>query len=280
MKIRQDMFFQWMILPLVILWLILNYFVGLTRNPQWGMITATHDDHVLGDTSFMPSYSWDAYKWDGKALITLWFDDAWNSQYLEGHPLLAAKGMRGVIAVPTRSLGFEAYASWAQIKRLQYAGWEVASHSREHSCEPETLSAEELLNELKGSLFDLQSHQLVVNHFVAPCGVEYHVMTQLLSEHYLSQRLTDAGINPLPVTNPYHLLANSISSQTTLNDVDNWIGEAREENGWLNLVFHQIDDSGAEYSTTPELFAQIIELVERSELEVVLPSEVFMLIRE
>ena len=104
------MFVQWMILPLMVLFLVFNYLVGLLRNPDWGRITATNEERVLGETNLDDTAPpIEPYVWNGGGIISLWFDDAWVTQYTVAYPLIESYSMDASIAVPTGPLYFEAY---------------------------------------------------------------------------------------------------------------------------------------------------------------------------
>jgi hypothetical protein len=53
-----------------------------------------------------------------------------------------------------------------------------------------------------------------------------------------------------------NFVSYSIRSTTTINDLDRLVKAAQEHNGWLVLTYHQVDNSGEEYSVTPEVFKQ------------------------
>jgi peptidoglycan/xylan/chitin deacetylase (PgdA/CDA1 family) len=275
------MFIQWIILPMLMVWLVVNYVVGLLHNPQWGNIRAQNVRPVLGiqdDGALVPRY--EPWEWKGKSLVSLWFDDAWSSQYLVAFPVLESRGLVAAIAVPTHLIGFEAYASWAQIKRLGFAGWEIESHSKSHNCDPDLMTNEEIQSELVGSLEELQMHNIMTNaFFVAPCGVEAENLTAVAQEYYLAQRLTYAGVNPLPLRETYHIRANSVTKTATVETIREWLQEAHEEVGWLNIIFHQIDISNEEYSTTPETFVAMMDEIAQTDLDIVLPGQVLNMIQ-
>ena len=49
-------------------------------------------------------------------------------------------------------------------------------------------------------------------------------------------------------------------------DVQGWINTAAQTQTWLILTFHQVDTSGDFYSTTPDTFRQIVNLVSTANL--------------
>lgn len=266
---------QWLIVPLVLIWLATNYVLGITRRPQWdtinrpaqGQILAAHRESQIAGS--VDGY----YSWNNTGLVTLWFDDGWTSQYTVAGPILKKYGFNGTIAITTGLVGYEAYVTWPQIKRLQFDGWELTAHSRDHNCNPENLTPEELEAEIIGSLQDFRNQGLKVDHYVAPCGIYDHGVMEMVKREFLSLRNSDYEVNPLPVVDPYDIKGHAITPTTTLDEISEWIDEAVSTQGWLILMFHQVDASQDDYSIDPETFERILDLVVASDLPVVTPSQ-------
>jgi peptidoglycan/xylan/chitin deacetylase (PgdA/CDA1 family) len=270
---------SWILLPFLVVWISTNYLIGMNRQPSW----QTDDNPKVAGaqteaikTSPPPEVK--KINWSGQGLVTLWFDDAWVSQFTVAHPLLESKGLVGALAVPTGSMGYPDYMSWVQVKLLSYKGWEITSHTRSHSCDPERTTDEVLENELHGAQQDLNSHGIRADNFVTPCGADSEKTTEVAKKYYLSLRTSYPGVNPLPVNDPYNLKVRAIRKNTTADEVKKWLDEARDQKAWVILMFHQIDESGTDYSIKPEEFGRVIDTVKQSGLEVVLPIQALQII--
>jgi peptidoglycan/xylan/chitin deacetylase (PgdA/CDA1 family) len=269
----------WVLLPLVFLWLAFSYLIGLTEKPSWDQINASPRNQVEGIQDLIGPEIQPSYDWNGGGIVTFWFDDAWMSQYTVAAPLLRKHGIKAAMAVPTELVGFEAYLTWEQLRRLAFEGWDMAAHSRNHNCEPSLFSPEQLIGEVVGSKNDLLSKGMHADHYVVPCGEVTEEMRLLIREHFVSMRTSESKINPVPVLDPYQLGAVSMTPTTTLPEIEGWVEQARSQNGWLILMFHQIDNDGDLYSITPEVLGHIIGIVEQSGLSVVTPSQALNAVR-
>ncbi len=270
---------SWLLVPIIMVWLSTSYLMGLTRKPVWET-SANPKDAVLSATAVnqanIPEI--ERIHWENKGLVTLWFDDAWLSQFTTALPLLEDHSMVGALAVPTGMVGFDDYMSWNQIGLLQSKGWEIASHTVSHSCEPDELTEEFLDKELKQSLADLNTHGIRALHFVTPCGTNSDLIPKIAKNYYISLRTTVDGFNPLPVSNPYALKVQAVEWNTTPEQVAKWLEEARKKKYWLILMFHQIQNEELRFATTPARLAQMLDLIRGSDLKVVLPTQATQLI--
>jgi len=65
-------------------------------------------------------------------LITIWFDDGWETQYSEGYARMSVKGLPGVISVITDFVGDAARISCCQIMEMSENGWQMVNHTATH----------------------------------------------------------------------------------------------------------------------------------------------------
>lgn len=265
---------SWLIVPVLALWLSTNYIIGLTHKPAWSTDTAAASRQ---SAPLMDAPSIQPLDWQREPLVTLWFDDAWQSQFSEGYTQLHSRGLTGALAVPTNFIGQDSYMGWSQIKLMQHNQWEISSHTRSHDCSESDLTPKFVDIELGGALSDLNRHGLRADNFVTPCGASNDAMLATAKKYYSSLRTSEGGINPLPVTNPYNLKVRTIVRTTTLDEIDAWLAEAAAAKGWLILVFHQIDHDQTEYGTTPEMLAAILDHVQQSNIRVALPEQVLQI---
>ncbi len=262
---------SWLVIPVIATWLVGNYLVGLFLQPNWNALGSPSVMAVVDKKVKVPPY-----EWKGTPLITLWFDDGWSTQYSAAFPILEEYDMKGAIAITTDLVESDAYVTWPQINRMSYSGWEITSHSVDHKCGVDQMSPAGIEMELRDSQKVLEEHGYYTDIYVMPCGKYNDTLKKIAKKYYIALRYADAdvGANPIPVNDLYKIRSYSVSNKTTLESVASWIETAKKENGWLIIVFHQVENTGSTYAITPEFLRQIAEMIKDNGIPVVLPSQV------
>ncbi len=259
----------WLAMPMVAILLVVNYAIGKVQ----GGYKPVYED-VIKQALVEPSSQPKPLD-PSKGAITLWFDDAWLTQYETGFYEVSERGWKAVLAVPTKLVGNDAYMTWTQIRRVRYAGWQIVSHSQNHICDRDKLDLKTITQELVMSQNDLATEGLPTNDFVAPCGVVTPAMNDIAKSVYRSMRGSEEGLNPVKGTNKFDLKIHVLKDTTTIQNVRDWLNESRQNKEWLNLVFHQIGEAGGEYQVSKQMFYDIMNEIADSKLQVVLAAQVF-----
>lgn len=274
---RSYSFLAWLIVPMLLTWLGTNYIYGsFAAQPVWAQNTEPSNSVPTPVETVFPQIERGA-----TGIVTLWFDDAWISQYMVAAPLLHEAHMTAAIAVPTSFIGYDNFANWAQIRQLQKDGWEITNHSVVHDCTMETWTPEKLQLEFKKSSEELWKQHLPSNHFVSPCGTNSPELNRIVQKNFLTFRGTEPGYNDLTQLDPYDLRVRNITNTTTVAEVKKWLEDAKKQNLWVILVFHQIgtvdEGKGETYSMTTENFRQVVDYIQSSKMQIAVPSQVLSL---
>lgn len=211
--------------------------------------TAYFDDLVVRD--YVPTQS----------AVTLMFDDGPRNTFGQAKPVLDAYGYKGTAAVITSNIGQRGFMTSAQIGTLYNSGWEIVSHSVTHS-DMTAMTDAQALSEFTSSKNALSAYG--VKNFAYPFGAYSGDLNALGAPLYTSMRGFEQGSNVQGVY-PYDIKVRGVTTQTTNADITNWLADAKTNNRWLVLVFHDIVNSGPDiYHTTPTQFRQMIQLVSAS----------------
>ncbi len=215
--------------------------------------------------------------------VTFWFDDGLLSTYEVAYPALEERGWEGALAIVAgREIALEKFEpegdsimSWDQVRELEEKGWEISSHSMTHTNLSEVRDNDSLKKEIITSKEILEEKDFEVNSFVFPYGDPGNeVVYDLVMENYSYWRLTTSGVNSVPSTKRLETLF--LTECADREEIDKWIEKTEEKSGWLIIVLHSIlEEPIGWWQQTPEQFNMVLEAVEESSLEIVLPKDIF-----
>lgn len=218
-----------------------------------------------------------------KGYVTFWFDDGLLSTYEIAYPELSKRNWKGTVAIISdREIAQEKFVpdgdpvmSWDQVKELYNSGWEVSSHTQTHSRLNKTEDQNTLQKEIIGSKQDLEEMGFVVPSFTFPYGQNgLNKGQEMISNNYLYWRSSHQEINPVPAWR--HITSIIISEEVERDDLEKWVKETEENNGWLVITLHNIVDNPANiWQHTKDQFNMLLDVVENSSLEVVLPNDMY-----
>jgi peptidoglycan/xylan/chitin deacetylase (PgdA/CDA1 family) len=143
---------------------------------------------------------------------------------------------------------------------MQGEGHEIGAHTKSHP-HLTTLTDSQVQDEVAGSRDVLLTAGVnSVTTFDYPFG-EYNpaVVNIVKNSGFAGARTVDDGFNS-KTDDPYLLKAEAVTqASTTLDQIKSWVDAAVSDKTWLILVFHDIDNSGDEYSATPTFLQQIVD---------------------
>jgi peptidoglycan/xylan/chitin deacetylase (PgdA/CDA1 family) len=195
------------------------------------------------------------------AKISFTFDDGLRSTFTQAQPTLAKYGLTGTSYVITKCVGMTTapntchadtdarYMSWAQIKQLQAAGWEIGAHTQTHPYlatsdatdgQPNVLTPEQVRAELAGSKADFAAQGITANAFSSPYGDYSNDTLAQIAQYYTSHRgFADQNANLWPY-NDYLLNNMPVQVGVSVAQVKAKIDAAIANKEWLILTLHDI----------------------------------------
>jgi peptidoglycan/xylan/chitin deacetylase (PgdA/CDA1 family) len=206
-------------------------------------------------------------------LVSVTFDDGWESVYTQGTGVLEKYKIPATMYVLSGEEKDKSYMSFAQMRSLREAGYEIGVHGVSHK-DMTKLNDAELMFEINASKTTLNQEKLLGHSvsFASPYDAYNDHTIEAISQHYSSQRNTNADlasigpedINVGPTLNHYQIIAFAVLNTTTDAQLRSALKYAKDHNGWFVLVYHQIDRSNGQYSVTPEVFDHQMKLVKDS----------------
>jgi peptidoglycan/xylan/chitin deacetylase (PgdA/CDA1 family) len=199
-------------------------------------------------------------------IITITFDDGWETVYTQALPVLQKYGFHSTQYVITGTLDDHGYMSEAQLKSMKASGHEIAAHTVTHP-DLTTLTDSQLDKELKDSKDIIGKDFGTTQDFTSPYGAYNAHTLQEIGKFYRSQKNAegDPSANELESINvkssfsALNIKSYSVRDSTTIYDLQKLVEDAQKHNGWLVLTYHQIDYSKENYSVNPQEFEKQIK---------------------
>jgi peptidoglycan/xylan/chitin deacetylase (PgdA/CDA1 family) len=207
-------------------------------------------------------------------LVSLTFDDGWDSQIKNGVPLLDKFNYKGTFYLNPSTIDTKLFASLKATQILAAQGHEIAAHGEEH-LDMTTLAPTALKQQLILSRKFLQKQfNQEYSNFASPYGKADAQMQTIMRAIYRSHRGTKSGINTKQNFDPYDLKVFFVNQQTTSVQIAEAINKAKTFKGWLIFVYHRIEDNGGQNSINTSTFYTQLQLINQSQLPVKTVNEV------
>jgi LPXTG-motif cell wall-anchored protein len=190
----------------------------------------------------------DAPVFGSGGMVSLTFDDGWQSFYDNGVPILNAAGFKATAYLNSQPIqeDWDDYMNVAEVTSLYNAGYDIGAHSSTHD-HLVGMNATQLHSEINDNKTYLQSilpAGASVNSFAYPFGeFDETVVSAVKSAGFVGARTVEAGYN-FTNTDLYKLKALEVDGSTTVDEVKGWIDTARAQKAWLVLLFHEVKNDG------------------------------------
>lgn len=244
------------------------------------MVTlVSHGDGTTGvrDFSLTDVTKAGPLRWD-QPMISITFDDGWESVFNNALPLLAQHGFPSTQYVNPSSIETPNFMKSADLQQMRQAGHEIAAHSYEH-VDLTSIGAERLHEEMRKNEEAMAAAGLATDSLATPFGRSDPQVDFYASKYFDIVRGTEQGINTRQSLEPRDLKVFYVTDKTTPDSLSTALAETSRANGWLILVYHQIatpESTGtqttiiaADQSTiTSDVLAAQLQLIDESGIEV------------
>jgi len=217
-------------------------------------------------------------------LITVTFDDGWESVYNQAMPLLQKYGIPTTQYVLSGTADNYSYMNWQQIKNTSQSGHDIQCHSIDHA-DLTLLSQKDMLRELTSCKNDVEKKVGVkVSDFASPYGATNESTITAIKQNYRSHRNTDGDIttnianqqdiNVRANFNRYDITAVTIRRETTDAQLQAVIDYTIKNNGWLVFNYHQIDDGPSQFGLDSKVLERQFQILNRAPARIVTVDQV------
>ena len=204
-----------------------------------------------------------------KGSVILTFDDSLDSHYEEAFKRMQEYDMPGNAGVITNKVGSNGTLDVNQLKEMQDAGWEIASHSvdneklTEKNQQQATIDVNDASDWLAQNGFDSG-----MDSFIFPHGAYNDpIINAVRQKHtqafgYMDPLSAASG----KITDPYTIGRGNGAYSLDLSKI--MINYAEQFNHNVILTFHDIVDDGGALSISPGTFNELLEYIDRRDVEV------------
>lgn len=217
-------------------------------------------------------------------LVSVTFDDGWESIYKEAAPLMDRYDIASTQYIVPSLYNDPNYMSFEQAHSLRKAGHEIASHTWSHDNLTKITvgEAKTQLTKAHDSLQNLTDKDVRMS-FASPESATNAGVMPTIKDLYRSHRNTFAdfgnGVNEVDINvsesfDRYNIIGFAVRPTTTDAEIQAALDYAKLHNGWLVLVYHQIDTSGEAYSASPQEFERHLQLIKSSRIKSALVRDV------
>ena len=229
-------------------------------------------DHSLVDVTKEGPLRWD------QPMVSISFDDGWQSIYDHALPLMDEHGFRSTQYVNPSSLETPDFMTAAEVRQMHEAGHEIAAHSYEH-VDLTSIGADRLEEQMRQGDEMLEEAGLGTDNLAPPYGrsdpqVDWHA-----SKYFDIVRSTKHGINTRQNLDTHDLKVYYVTNETTQDELAAALAETSRANGWLILVYHQVADPDSSWTEqeailadrnniSTDVFADQLRLIDESGIEV------------
>ncbi|NWG29573.1 MAG: polysaccharide deacetylase family protein [Ignavibacteriaceae bacterium] len=182
-------------------------------------------------------------------IVSFTYDDGYPSWYDIGFPLYQQYGFQGVAYINATNSWVIAPGSIDKLHEMQAAGWEISSHTFDHSG-----ITEYTVSEMKSWL---DSHGFPNSGFCAPGHAWSHEMVNIVKKYhpyYSATYLipTDVGISTQPL-DLYFMKRFPLDNSVTITQVKAVLDDAVQNNRWVIFYGHVIGSTPGGWEQSPAL---------------------------
>lgn len=217
-------------------------------------------------------------------LITVTFDDGWESVYTTALPLFQKYGIPTTQYVLSGVSDDERYLSVAQIKNLQKLGHDIGCHTVDHA-DLVTVNDDQLKHELKDCKTTMEEELgTKVVDFASPYGSSNDKTMAAIKNIYRSHRNTNGDITTNGVSdqdvnmrngfNVYDIQAITLRRETTIEELQRAIDYTVKNNAWLVLNYHDVEEGGSKFGLNAETLEAQLAAISKAKARVVTMAQV------
>lgn len=171
-------------------------------------------------------------------VVSITFDDNWESQFTQARKLMDPYGFRGTVYTMPDSVGTAGYMTLDELKVLEHqSGWDISGHYETNlTTVPDP---DEVVKGVRSWLANNEFRQ-GANEFAYPNGAWDNDVLAAVRKYFRSGRsIQEFAEQPVPA-DIMRMKVFLVVNTTTTTQIADAVTDAINNNDWLILVFHKI----------------------------------------
>jgi peptidoglycan/xylan/chitin deacetylase (PgdA/CDA1 family) len=209
-------------------------------------------------------------------LVSLTFDDGWQATYNTALPALERHDYTATFYVNPATIETSGFMTAGELDNLEDSGNEIGANGYNHD-DLTTLNTNTLAYQLREGRDYLRTAGFPVTDLATPFGRSDAEVSWYARQYYTTVRGTNQGVNTRQNLDPYNLKVLYVTPNTTPQTLDAMLQAAKQEDGWLILVYHRVTNAPSQpygttdvehVSTTPAALQQQLSSIHASGIKV------------
>jgi peptidoglycan/xylan/chitin deacetylase (PgdA/CDA1 family) len=174
-----------------------------------------------------------------RPLVSITFDDGWESSFNNGVPLLDRYGYKATFYINPSSIETPSFMHASQLAALRDKGNEIAAHGYSHD-DMTAISSSQLNFQLQEGRDYLGRAGFPTADFATPYGKSDAEVQWYARKYFSTLRGTETGLNTRQNLEPYNLKVVYLEVSTSDKEVAAALKDAKQYNGWVIFVYHRV----------------------------------------
>ena len=175
--------------------------------------------------------------------------------------------MKGTLFIDPTAIGTKGYLTQSQVDKFARDGWDISGHDVNYNLK--AMSQEEINAFMSKTAAYLKAHNYKGAEFFAfPGGINDPRVNEAVTKNFKYGLNVDGTSNPGSTISNMRINRKSVDKWTTLAMVQQWVDDAKQNNEYLILNFHEFSNTSTDdENVKPADFEAIVKYVHDSQVQ-------------
>lgn len=206
-----------------------------------------------------------------RPVVSYTFDDGYDDNLIAA-AIMKEYGQTATAYIIPKGIGAAGYMSLSDLRGLASNGWGLSAHDGVPFTEHKPMDLKAELKQIS-TFFTKNNLTEGMHHMSYPNGLQNRsYVVPIVRSMYKSARVAGGGMETLPPGDFALLRTYNVLNTTTVDQIQDKVRKAKENNQWLILMFHFLHDldhpTNSPLSYDVEKFRQVVQMIAAENIEV------------